>query len=785
MADSPNQHPNQSRSQSCAEAMAREANSTPTSPPIPRSSSASSDQEYDFVEEPPQDFYCAVSLELLIDPHQTGCCGHHLSSGVVVRLQRERRPCPMCQNPTFNTHADLYLRRKVKELQVRCRYKTDGCEWVGDLGNKEAHLRTCPKQPWSCEHCTFSGLREAEQGHIAECQLVPVRCPNNCNRVQIKRAELSSHLENVCPLQPMTCSFAHVGCIARLSRSEMENHIQNMQAHHMMLTCSVNLDLTRQLNEKILQKDEQIEALKSQVSQMRSELGERVGAVESSVVAQSEWMESTNQPRQPEEGQEEEEDKLSEEVVKNIVANELQQMEERMMQALKKEVEQLHESVTASLSAGESRDQDIRTMMEHHTQTLKTVEDKVNMVSVRVEQDGKRALDSSKQVETVMTKMMEIHESNVNEGEERMKTVVNNIEKVITEQMKASLENVETVALQAKETVTMVEGVRKEIDGLGKRVEGEIRQVENIVQATELKITKELTDVKTHVTAVNEKIEAVQNEIMKLVIELPTEEVGKGKGRGPDLENNGVEVHTIDKSTKPAPSPKPKRDLHPKRMKTSSKQSTPPSEVGPAKTESDVTPPELSLMSLSPSSPAAKPVSEEDANCKPKRIVTSVSHPLSHQEIVHIPHDGIHHRPPCQFTIEQFSKLKELNKEWRSPPFYSPRGYKMCLGVWPNGFRSGANTHVSVEFYKMRDVNTDKLRWPVKLPIHIRIYNYRTKKWEKEHVNGDTFSRGKVSSELETSGYALSHRLLPHEELDNYLLDDNFRIQVYKCEMKP
>ena len=108
----------------CAQEMAREANNLP-SPSAPRPPSP--EQEYDFIQDPPRDFFCAVTLfDLLLEPHQTGCCGHHLSREVVERLKRERKPCPMCQNADFETHPDLYLRRKVLELHVRCPYKAGG-----------------------------------------------------------------------------------------------------------------------------------------------------------------------------------------------------------------------------------------------------------------------------------------------------------------------------------------------------------------------------------------------------------------------------------------------------------------------------------------------------------------------------------------------------------------------------------------------------------------------------------------------------------------------------------
>ncbi len=48
--------------------------------------------DYDLVEQLDQDYFCPVSLELLVEPHQTSCCGHHISQQAANRLIRERKP---------------------------------------------------------------------------------------------------------------------------------------------------------------------------------------------------------------------------------------------------------------------------------------------------------------------------------------------------------------------------------------------------------------------------------------------------------------------------------------------------------------------------------------------------------------------------------------------------------------------------------------------------------------------------------------------------------------------
>ena len=730
---------------SCAEEMAHDVNDVlAVLPAAPRP--LSPDQEYDFVQEPPRDYYCAVSLELLLEPHQTRCCGHHLSSGVVERLQRERRPCPMCQTPGFNTHPDLYLRRKVREQAVRCPYRGGGCEWVGDLGNRDAHLRTCPKQPMNCPHCAFTGLCEAFLAHTKTCEQAPILCPNRCAFVQVPRCQLSDHLDRVCPLQPVTCPYNHVGCRVRLSRSEIDVHVQQNEQKHLLLTCSANMDLTRQLNERAIQHEAQIERLKSEVSRMGRELGERVQAVEAGLAAQGEWMESNQQPEtgQKEEGGQNGGEERSEEAVKNAVDSAIRGMEERLTHVIRREVEQ---RVNVIASSDDSRNLVLREMMEQ--QTLK-METKLDNIVTKVEQNREMTLGSSGRWERALVKMETRQDIAMRGVEERVREMAREIEKSVTEQVKSLQHHVETVL--AREMAREGEGRGEE--GRGKGVMGEM-----VKPAVEI---SQLTQVKPNLTTEPfEMMDMRGGEERGQIRELHEEQRESGAGAKVKHEISPRQHHR-HKGTKSSSSHLPKPLAIPKIDFLADDEGIPPV-----------------LFRLA---------GKEDANRKPPTMPLRpnlLSDNFPPPVLSFIPQDSpAQHRPPCEFKIEQFSKLKEQNKEWRSPPFFSHEGYKMCLGLWPNGFRAGAGTYVSVECYKMRDAYSDKLGWNVKLPIHVRIYNYRTKRWERDHVNGDTFVRSKALSDFETSGYVPSHKLIAHNELDDYLLDDNFRIQIYKFEVK-
>ena len=120
--------------------------------------------EFDFIEKPSEEYLCPVTFELLLDPVQTNfCCGNHLSRGVAEKLQAGGKPCPLCKETPLRTTDDRFFKRKVRQLKVRCSNKSAGCEWVGELGELDNHLK-----PGSVE---------------GPCHFVDVECPLQCGRL--------------------------------------------------------------------------------------------------------------------------------------------------------------------------------------------------------------------------------------------------------------------------------------------------------------------------------------------------------------------------------------------------------------------------------------------------------------------------------------------------------------------------------------------------------------------------------------------------------------------------
>ena len=116
------------------------------------------EQEYDFIEQLSQDFFCPITKCLLLQPHLTACCGHHVSDEAATRIQEDGGACPMCKEPNLKTMLDKRCRRQVHELHVFCRHKESGCVWEGELSTFEQHVQSCSwkNSPLEIKKETFS-----------------------------------------------------------------------------------------------------------------------------------------------------------------------------------------------------------------------------------------------------------------------------------------------------------------------------------------------------------------------------------------------------------------------------------------------------------------------------------------------------------------------------------------------------------------------------------------------------------------------------------------------------
>ena len=153
------------------------------------------EREYDFVEQPPEEFFCPVTFAVLLEPYQTQCCANHLSQEAYQRLQGQ--PCPVCRKENLTAVKDNFHKRKALSLKVRCPHKAEGCEWQGELRSLEQHVaQSCGLKVIQCDF-SYAGcgvqlqrrlmsahMKEDMEAHLSLLSLVAQEVPTLQNTVQ-------------------------------------------------------------------------------------------------------------------------------------------------------------------------------------------------------------------------------------------------------------------------------------------------------------------------------------------------------------------------------------------------------------------------------------------------------------------------------------------------------------------------------------------------------------------------------------------------------------------------
>ena len=148
-----------------------------------------------------------MCLLTLRDPHMISCCGHEFCHRCIDRVQRDGKPCPLCNEPNFTTMLNKKLVREMNALVIRCPQKELGCEWEGELGQLQSHLNPASgASVVSSEGCGF----------------VVVECVYQCG-AQLQRRLIQEHEMEVCPKRPIEIQVA---CLQR----KFETNLQRVTA---------------------------------------------------------------------------------------------------------------------------------------------------------------------------------------------------------------------------------------------------------------------------------------------------------------------------------------------------------------------------------------------------------------------------------------------------------------------------------------------------------------------------------------------------------------------------
>ena len=195
--------------------------------------------DYEFIDPPPNSLECSICLLTIQDPHIISCCGNHFCHTCIGRIQGDGKPCPLCNEPNFTTFLHKGVKREVNALMIRCRRRQLGCDWEGELGQLEEHLRP--------------GVGSRGKG----CGYVVVECVYKCGD-RFERRMIQDHELDACPRRPMEVQMSRLARKFEASLRANEKKLNDVIAVNKQLKEKVHLleekhdNLERELDTRIV-----------------------------------------------------------------------------------------------------------------------------------------------------------------------------------------------------------------------------------------------------------------------------------------------------------------------------------------------------------------------------------------------------------------------------------------------------------------------------------------------------------------------------------------------------
>ena len=192
--------------------------------------------DYDFVTPPPKSLECVICLLILRDPHVISCCGNEFCQVCIQRLQRDGRPCPLCNEANFTTFLHKKLVREVNALMIYCPHKELGCEWKGELGRLQQHLdpEAGRKMGSSTEGCGF----------------VIVTCSYQCG-AELSRNQIHEHELEACPRRPIERQIASL--VRKFEAVVIDNQVLRQELNELKCTHQTEMERIKEIHVQELQ----------------------------------------------------------------------------------------------------------------------------------------------------------------------------------------------------------------------------------------------------------------------------------------------------------------------------------------------------------------------------------------------------------------------------------------------------------------------------------------------------------------------------------------------------
>eukprot|EP00456_Euglypha_rotunda_P025063 TRINITY_DN20357_c0_g1_i3.p1 TRINITY_DN20357_c0_g1~~TRINITY_DN20357_c0_g1_i3.p1 ORF type:complete len:240 (+),score=18.39 TRINITY_DN20357_c0_g1_i3:105-824(+) len=194
---------------------------------------------------------CPICECVIKDAVETPC-GHLFCNACILLCLQKQKNCPIDRKDLSegDIHRSIRVDRVVGQQQVHCALQEDGCGWVGQFSDMEAHsakkceyaqvncehkgceekarrkdiaeheTKLCGFRPFECPDCKEKLILKQAEEHKPVCTAAPVQCSNDCKTLGLLRSTIENHLAKECLARPVPCPYLISGCNAKLKLSE-------------------------------------------------------------------------------------------------------------------------------------------------------------------------------------------------------------------------------------------------------------------------------------------------------------------------------------------------------------------------------------------------------------------------------------------------------------------------------------------------------------------------------------------------------------------------------------
>ena len=183
-----------------------------------------------FVEPPPDSFYCSTCSTVLREPRIAECCGKTSCLTCIDSLVQKKEACPFCKVTPLIVSVNRQVRNRINESKVYCPGKEKGCQTAEKFEAIAKHVDQCGYVEIVCPHnCGANLVRSQLESHLQTCKRVPLTC--KCGKTVV-RSLLEEH-KRICPLSKIKCPFSIVGCTAEVLNKDFKVHYEKSLADHL------------------------------------------------------------------------------------------------------------------------------------------------------------------------------------------------------------------------------------------------------------------------------------------------------------------------------------------------------------------------------------------------------------------------------------------------------------------------------------------------------------------------------------------------------------------------